>query len=46
MTRGNQRELDRLKNAKKQAGKKEREVPEGMSVQGVKEKFVNNPPYL
>ncbi|PJF19446.1 hypothetical protein PSACC_00722 [Paramicrosporidium saccamoebae] len=37
MTRGNQREMDRAKNAKKQAGqKKERDTPEGSSVQNVK----------
>jgi hypothetical protein len=37
MTRGNQREMDRAKAAKKQAGqKKEREGSEGMSVQNIK----------
>ena len=37
MTRGNQRELAREKNMKKQASQKQsREVPEGTSVQAVK----------
>jgi hypothetical protein len=37
MTRGNQRELARQKNMKKQAEqKKGRDVPEGMSVSNVK----------
>lgn len=38
MTRGNQRELDRAKNLKKkkQVTGKEREIPEGQSLQNVK----------
>lgn len=37
MTRGNQREMDRAKNLKKQqTSKKERDVPEGQSLQNVK----------
>lgn len=37
MTRGNQRELARQKNAKKQADqKKGRDIPEGLSINAVK----------
>lgn len=40
MTRGNQRELAREKNKKKQASeKKGREIPKGVSVQSVKEQY-------
>lgn len=40
MTRGNQREMDRAKNAKKQSSqKKGREVPEGVSFKTLQNQF-------
>ena len=37
MTRGNQREMDRAKNLKKQqSAKKGRDIPEGQSLQNIK----------
>lgn len=43
MTRGNQRELARVKTQKKNSSqKKERDVPEGMSVQNVKLQYTSS----